>query len=152
MSGDTTMTIAGNLVEDPELRFTPGGHAVVRFRVASTPRFYDKTASEWKDGEALFLTVNAWRQLAENVAESLTRGSRVVVTGRLRQRSYKNDEKRTVYELEADEVAVSLRNATAKITRVDRAKAAAGNAGQHQAEADPWAANPSSSFSDEPPF
>jgi single-strand DNA-binding protein len=109
--------------------------------VASTPRYFDRQANEWKDGEALFLTVNAWRQLAENAAESLTRGSRVVVTGRLRQRTYeKNDEKRTVYELEADEVAVSLRNATAKISKADRAKA------------DPWAAEPAGGFSDEPPF
>jgi single-strand DNA-binding protein len=114
---DTQLTIAGNLVDDPELRYTPSGQPVARFRIASTPRFYDKQSSAWKDGETLFLTVNAWRQLAENVAESLARGSRVIVQGRLRQRSYetKEGEKRTVYEVEADEVGASLRNASAKV-------------------------------------
>ena len=116
---DTQLTIAGNLVDDPELRYTPSGQPVARFRIASTPRFYDKQSSAWKDGETLFLTVNAWRQLAENVAESLARGSRVIVQGRLRQRSYetKEGEKRTVYEVEADEVGASLRNASAKVLK-----------------------------------
>jgi single-strand DNA-binding protein len=151
MSNETTLTIAGNLVEDPELRFTPSGQPVAKFRIASTPRFYDKQASEWKDGDTLFLTVNVWRQAAENVAESLTRGSRVIVQGRLRQRSYetKEQEKRTVYEVEADEVAVSLRSATVKITKATRSAAAAtGPAG----EADPWAGKGSGGYTDEPPF
>jgi len=153
MSNDTTMTLVGNLVADPELRYTPAGQPVARIRVASTPRFRDNATGEWKDGESLFLTCNAWRQLAENVAESLERGSRVIVTGRLRQRSYEKDgEKRTVYELEADEVAVSLRNATAKVAKVDRAKVADGNGQQGQAEADAWAGNPAGGYSDEPPF
>ena len=137
---DTTLTITGNLVDNPELRFTSTGNAVGRFRIASTPRYYDKASGEWKDGETLFLTVNVWRQLAEHVAESMVRGTRAIVTGRLRQRSYEKDgEKRTVYELEADEVGVSLRNATAKVTR------AAGNGAQRQADTDPQAG-------DEPPF
>lgn len=151
MSNDTTMTLVGNLVADPELRYTPAGQPVARIRVASTPRFRDNATGEWKDGEALFLTCNAWRQVAENVAESLERGSRVIVTGRLRQRSYEKDgEKRTVYELEVDEIGPSLRNATAKITKVDRTKVAAGNGGQ--GEADPWASNSAGGYSDEPPF
>jgi single-strand DNA-binding protein len=142
----------GNLVADPELRYTPQGQPVARFRVASTPRYYDKASGEWKDGEALFLTCNAWRQAGENAAESLERGSRVIVTGRLRQRTYEKDgEKRTVYELEVDEVGVSLRNATAKVTKTERVKPA-GNGGQRQAEPDPWASEPPAGFSDEPPF
>src|ERR1700761_4281520 len=109
-AGDTQITIAGNLVDDPELRFTPSGQPVARFRVASTPRFYDKAPGEWKDGDALFLTVNVWRKMAENVAGSMTRGTRAIVQGRLRQRSYEtgDGEKRTVYEIEADEVGPSL--------------------------------------------
>src|SRR5438477_9462602 len=115
-AGDTQITIAGNLVDDPELRFTPAGQPVARFRIASTPRFLDKNTNEWKDGEGLFLTVNCWRQMAENVAESLTKGSRVIVQGRLKQRSYetKEGEKRTVIEIEADDIGPSLKNATAK--------------------------------------
>ncbi len=118
-AGDTSITIIGNLVGDPELRYTPAGQAVAAFRVASTPRFLDKATNEWKDGDSLFLSCNAWRQMAENCAESLQRGMRVIVSGRLRQRSYetKEGEKRTVYEVEADEVGVSLRNASAKVTR-----------------------------------
>src|ERR671910_3693341 len=106
MAGDTVITVVGNLVDDPELRFTSSGAAVAKFRIASTPRFLDKQSGEWKDGDALFLSCNVWRQAAENVAESLTRGSRVIVQGRLRQRSYetREGEKRTVYEIEADEV------------------------------------------------
>jgi single-strand DNA-binding protein len=121
-AGDTQITIAGNLVDDPELRFTPAGQPVAKFRVASTPRFRDNSTGEWKDGDSLFLTCNVWRQAAENVAESLTRGMRVIVSGRLRQRSYetKEGEKRTVYEVEVDDVGPSLRNASAKVNRVAR--------------------------------
>lgn len=139
-AGDTTITIVGNLVDDPELRFTPTGQAVARFRIASTPRFLDKTTNEWKDGEGLFLTCNVWRQAAENVAESLQRGMRVIVQGRLRQRSYetKEGEKRTVYEVEVDEVGPSLRNATAKVNKTARQGAAGGGFGGGPA-ADPWA-------------
>ena len=121
-AGDTQITIAGNLVDDPELRFTPAGQPVAHFRVASTPRFRDNATGEWKDGDSLFLTCNVWRQAAENVAESLTRGMRVIVSGRLRQRSYetKEGEKRTVYEVEVDDVGPSLRNASAKVNRAAR--------------------------------
>src|SRR5579863_3687397 len=121
-AGDTQITIAGNLVDDPELRFTPSGQPVAKFRVASTPRFLDKNTNEWKDGDSLFLTCNVWRQAAENVAESLTRGTRVIVSGRLRQRSYetKEGEKRTVYEVEVDDVGPSLRNASAKVNKMAR--------------------------------
>ena len=113
MAGETTITLIGNLVDDPELRFTPSGAGVAKFRVASTPRFFDKTTNEWKDGESLFLTCSVWRHVAENVAESLTKGMRVIVQGRLRQRSYETNEgeKRTVYELDVEEVGPSLRNA-----------------------------------------
>ena len=153
MSNETTLTIAGNLVDDPELRFTPSGQPVAKFRIASTPRFRDSSTGEWKDGESLFLTVNVWRQQAENVAESLTRGSRVIVQGRLRQRSYetKEGEKRTVYEVEADEVGASLRSASAKVTRAARTSAAAGkpDAG---GEGDPWSGQGSGGYTDEPPF
>ena len=121
-AGDTQITIVGNLVDDPQLRYTPTGNAVANFRVASTPRFMDRATNEWKDGDSLFLTCNVWRQPAENVAESLQRGMRVIVSGRLRQRSYetKEGEKRTVYEVEVDEVGPSLRNASAKVTRSAR--------------------------------
>ena len=153
MSGDTQITIAGNLVDDPELRFTPAGQPVARFRIASTPRYRDNATGEWKDGDALFLTCNVWRQAAENVAESMTRGTRAIVTGRLRQRSYetKEGEKRTVYEIEADEVGVSLRNATAKASKVTRA--GSGNGGRGQAEPDPWASEGQGAggYSDDPP-
>ncbi|KAB2340784.1 single-stranded DNA-binding protein [Actinomadura rudentiformis] len=122
MAGDTVITIVGNLVEDPNLRFTPSGQAVASFRIASTPRFFDRQANEWKDGEALFLTCNVWRQAAENCAESLQRGMRVIVQGRLKQRSYetREGEKRTVFEVEVDEVGPSLRNATAKVNKTQR--------------------------------
>src|ERR1700746_2912127 len=121
-AGDTQITIAGNLVDDPELRYTPTGQAVAKFRVASTPRFRDNSTGDWKDGDSLFLTCNVWRQAAENVAESLQRGMRVIVQGRLRQRSYetKEGEKRTVYEVEVDDVGPSLRNASAKVTKAQR--------------------------------
>ncbi|GAA5048633.1 single-strand DNA-binding protein [Thermocatellispora tengchongensis] len=137
MAGDTQITIVGNLVDDPELRFTPTGTAVARFRIASTPRYLDKQTNEWKDGEALFLTCNVWRQAAENVAETLQRGMRVILQGRLRQRSYetKEGEKRTVYEVEVDEVGPSLRNATAKVNRTTRQ---GGGFGGGPAD-DPWA-------------
>ncbi len=133
-AGDTQITIAGNLVDDPELRFTPAGQPVARFRVASTPRFRDNSTGEWKDGDSLFLTCNVWRQAAENVAESLQRGMRVIVSGRLRQRSYetKEGEKRTVYEIEVDDVGPSLRNASAKVNRVARSGAGDGGYGGGQ--------------------
>lgn len=119
MAGETVITVVGNLVDDPELRFTPSGAAVAKFRVASTPRTFDRQTNEWKDGESLFLTCSVWRQAAENVAESLQRGMRVIVQGLLKQRSYEDREgiKRTVYELDVDEVGASLRNATAKVTK-----------------------------------
>ncbi|MBF8188232.1 single-stranded DNA-binding protein [Nonomuraea sp. K274] len=138
-AGDTVITIVGNLVDDPELRFTPTGQAVARFRIASTPRFMDRQTNEWKDGESLFLTCNVWRQAAENAAESLQRGMRVIVQGRLKQRSYetKEGEKRTVYEVEVDEVGPSLRNATAKVNRTSR-QGGGGGFGGAPAD-DPWA-------------
>jgi len=166
-AGDTQITIAGNLVDDPELRFTPAGQPVARFRVASTPRFRDNSTGEWKDGDSLFLTCNVWRQAAENVAESLTRGTRVIVSGRLRQRSYetKEGEKRTVYEIEVDDVGPSLRNASAKVNKVARngsggaggrsAGGQGGQGGQGSAgggDADPWASDGPGAYSDEPPF
>jgi single-strand DNA-binding protein len=168
MAGDTTITVIGNLTDDPELRFTPSGAAVAKFRIASTPRFLDKASGEWKDGEPLFLSCNVWRQVAENVAESLQRGSRVIVSGRLRMRSYetKEGEKRTVIELEVDEIGPSLRYATAKVQRMSRSGgggygASGGNSsgGGGFAADDPWAtAAPAASssgggnFDDEPPF
>ena len=130
-AGDTQITIAGNLVNDPELRYTPTGQAVAKFRVASTPRFRDNASGEWKDGDSLFLTCNVWRQAAENVAESLQRGMRVIVTGRLRQRSYetREGEKRTVYEVEVDDVGPSMRNASAKVTKSNRSGGSGGGCG-----------------------
>jgi len=168
-AGDTQITIVGNLVDDPELRFTPAGQPVARFRVASTPRFLDKNTNEWKDGDSLFLTCNVWRQAAENVAESLQRGMRVIVSGRLRQRSYetKEGEKRTVYEVEVDDVGPSLRNASAKVNRVARTGGQGGGYGQggssggrpsggqgggHGQDSDPWATDGPGGYSDEPPF
>ncbi|WAL68421.1 single-stranded DNA-binding protein [Amycolatopsis cynarae] len=152
MAGDTVVTVIGNLTADPELRFTPSGAAVANFTVASTPRTFDRASGEWKDGEALFLRCNAWRQLAENIAESLTRGTRVLVQGRLKQRSYetKEGEKRTVVELEVDEVGPSLRYATAKVNKVARSGGGANVAGE-----DPWGSAPAAagvSAGDEPPF
>jgi single-strand DNA-binding protein len=139
-AGDTVITLVGNLVDDPELRFTPSGAAVAKFRIASTPRFLDKQTNEWKDGESLFLSCNVWRQAAENVAESLQRGMRVIVQGRLKQRSYetKEGEKRTVYEVEVDEVGPSLRNASAKVTKTQRG-GGGGGFGSPQVDNDPWA-------------
>ena len=173
MAGDTTITVVGNLTADPELRFTPSGAAVANFTVASTPRIYDRQSGEWKDGEALFLRCNIWREAAENVAESLTRGSRVIVTGRLKQRSFetREGEKRTVFEVEVDEIGPSLRYATAKVNKASRSGGGGGGfgsggggggsrSGGGGAEAaktdDPWGSAPASgSFSggdDEPPF
>ena len=131
MAGDTVITVVGNLTADPELRFTPSGAAVANFTVASTPRTFDKNTNEWKDGEALFLRCSVWRQAAENVAESLTRGTAVIVQGRLKQRSYetKEGEKRTVYELDVDEVGPSLRWATAKVTKASRGGGGGGGFG-----------------------
>jgi single-strand DNA-binding protein len=170
-AGDTVITLVGNLVDDPELRFTPSGAAVAKFRIASTPRFLDKQTNEWKDGESLFLSCNVWRQAAENVAESLQRGMRVIVQGRLKQRSYetKEGEKRTVYEVEVDEVGPSLKSATAKVVKTQRGAGAGGFGGGAAADNDPWASAapaPASSgsaggggggwnapgASDEPPF
>jgi len=127
-AGDTPITVVGNLVADPELRFTASGQPVATFRIASTPRFLDKATNEWKDGDSLFLSCNVWRQAAENVAESLQRGMRVIVTGRLKQRNYetKEGEKRTVYEVEVDDVGPSLRNASAKVARANRTGGAGG--------------------------
>lgn len=160
MAGETVITVVGNLTADPELRFTPSGAAVANFTVASTPRTFDRQANEWKDGEALFLRCSIWRQAAENVAESLTKGARVVVTGRLKQRSYetKEGEKRQVVELEVDEIGPSLRYATAKVTRAARGSSGGGGGfgggGGGQATEDPWGSAPASGggFSDEPPF
>jgi single-strand DNA-binding protein len=147
---ETQLTIIGNLVDDPELRFTPAGRAVARFRVASTPRFRDNQTGEWKDGATLFLTCQAWRQLADHAAESFERGMRVIVTGRLRQRSYetKEGEKRTVYELEADEIGPALSRATAKVTKVSRS-GNGDNDGNGQASA---ADDTSGDWPVEPPF
>ncbi|WP_431968523.1 single-stranded DNA-binding protein [Nocardia sp. bgisy134] len=179
-AGDTVITVIGNLTADPELRFTPAGQAVANFTVASTPRVFDRNTNEWKDGEALFLRCNIWREAAENVAESLTRGARVIVSGRLKQRSYetREGEKRTVVELEVDEVGPSLRYATAKVNKASRgggggggfggggggnyasSGAASGGGGGRSggAEDDPWGSAPAagsfggSRMDDEPPF
>src|SRR6187402_688666 len=161
MAGETVITLIGNLVDDPELRFTPSGAAVASFRVASTPRTYDRASGEWKDGETLFLTCSAWRQLGENVAESLTRGSRVIVQGRLKQRSYetREGEKRTVVELEVDEIGPSLKYATAKVNKASRSggggggfgggggggsRPAASSGGSDGPRDDPWGSAPAS--------
>ncbi|HLL08995.1 MAG TPA: single-stranded DNA-binding protein [Nocardioidaceae bacterium] len=182
MAGETVITLVGNLVDDPELRFTPSGAAVANFRVASTPRTFDKQSGEWKDGDSLFLSCSVWRQAAENVAESLQKGMKVIVSGRLKQRSYetREGEKRTVFEIDVDDVGPSLRNATAKVTKTTRsgggnfsgggggdtdpwASPAAGNGGNSYASqgaggpaggSDPWssASGQSSQAGDEPPF
>jgi single-strand DNA-binding protein len=142
MAGETTITIVGNLTADPELRFTPSGAAVANFTVASTPRAFDRQSNEWKDGETLFMRCSVWREAAENVAESLTRGTRVVVTGRLKSRSYetKEGEKRTVVEMDVDEVGPSLRYASAKVTKAQRGGGGGGFGGQGGGGfEDPWA-------------
>ena len=179
-AGDTPITVVGNLVADPELRFTPAGQPVATFRIASTPRVMDRQTNEWRDGDSLFLTCNVWRQAAENVAESLQRGMRVIVTGRLKQRNYetKEGEKRTVYEVEVDDVGPSLRNASAKVNRASRGggeggfgggggnRSGGGYGGGSQGSSgggssrneDPWASDSGSGsgsgggYSDEPPF
>jgi single-strand DNA-binding protein len=167
MAGETVITVVGNLTADPELRFTPSGAAVASFTVASTPRTLDRATNEWKDGDALFLRCSVWRQAAENVAESLTRGSRVIVQGRLRQRSYetREGEKRTVVEMEVDEVGPSLRYATAKVNRTQRGSSTGGGFGSGSGGGsssgggapvdDPWgsaAPADAGAYSDEPPF
>ncbi|GGF91846.1 single-stranded DNA-binding protein [Rhodococcoides trifolii] len=182
MAGETVITVVGNLTADPELRFTPAGAAVANFTVASTPRTFDRQTNEWKDGDALFMRCNIWREAAENVAESLTRGARVVVTGRLRQRSFetREGEKRTVVELEVDEIGPSLRYATAKVNKASRGGGGGGggfgggsgssggsggssrpSGGGNSGGDDPWGSAPQASGSfgggrnggdDEPPF
>ena len=163
MAGDTVITVIGNLTGDPELRFTPSGAAVANFTVASTPRTFDRQTNEWKDGETLFLRCSIWREAAENVAESLTKGMRVIVQGRLVQRSYetREGEKRTVVELQVDEVGPSLRYASAKVTRAQRSGGGGfggggGGGGGGAAggfDNDPWATPaPGGGASDEPPF
>jgi len=160
MAGETTITVIGNVVADPELRFTPSGAPVANFRIASTPRHFDRQTNEWKDGDPLFLGVSAWRQLGENVAESIQRGTRVVVVGRLTQRQYEatDGSKRSSYEITADEVAPSLKNATAAVTKTtgNGAQQQGGhgqqqNAGYRQQQPDPWATQ-QQGYSDEPPF
>ena len=171
MAGETIITVVGNLTADPELRFTPSGAAVASFTVASTPRNFDRTSNEWKDGDALFLRCSVWRQAAENVAESLTRGARVVVQGRLKQRSFetREGEKRTVVEMDVDEVGPSLKYATAKVNKTQRGAGggggggfgSSGGSGASPSTDDPWATPAGSGsasgttgggFSDEPPF
>lgn len=169
MAGETVITVVGNLTADPELRFTSSGAAVASFTVASTPRTFDRNTGEWKDGEALFLRCSLWRQAAENLAESLTRGARVIVQGRLKQRSFetKEGEKRTVIELDVDEIGPSLRYATAKVQKVSRSdgggggfgSGGGGNSGGRQSAPadDPWSSAPPAGgsgggYSDEPPF
>lgn len=158
MAGETVITVVGNLVDDPELRFTPSGAAVANFRIASTPRTFDRQTNEWKDGEALFLSCSVWRQVAENVAESLQRGMRVVVQGRLKSRQYetREGERRTVFEIDVDEVGPSLRYATAKVTKASRSGGGGYGGGQPSGGSsrgpsssdDPWA-TPTRPSSDE---
>ncbi len=150
MTGETQITVIGNLTADPELRFTSSGAAVANVTVANNPRYFDRQSGEWKDGNALFLRCNIWRQAAENVAETLTRGMRVIVQGRLRQRSFetKEGEKRTVVELEVDEIGPSLRYATAQVKKV-----ASNDAAQTGTGDDAWASAPAGAASgDQPPF
>jgi single-strand DNA-binding protein len=154
MANDTVITIIGNLTDAPELRFTPSGAAVANFTIASTPRTFDKQTNEWKDGDALFLRCNIWREAAENVAESLTRGSRVIAQGRLTQRSYetREGEKRTVVELEVDEIGPSLRYATAKVNKANRGSSNGGGGFAKASTApadDPWGATKTA---DTPPW
>jgi single-strand DNA-binding protein len=169
MAGETVITVVGNLTSDPELRYTQNGLAVANFTIASTPRTLDRASNEWKDGEALFLRASVWREFAEHVAGSLTKGSRVIVSGRLKQRSYetKEGEKRTSMELEVDEIGPSLRYATAQVTRTSSSRegGGGGGAGRGQVSDEPWAAsapaagaasgdvwNTPGSFNDETPF
>ena len=167
MAGETLITVVGNLTADPELRFTPSGAAVASFTIASTPRQFDRNTNEWKDGEALFLRCSIWRQAAENCAESLTRGMRVIASGRLKQRSFetREGEKRTVIELDVDEIGPSLKYASAKVNKTQRGSSGGGfgssggsSGGGSAPSDDPWGSAPQSSgssdggFSDEPPF
>jgi single-strand DNA-binding protein len=163
MAGDTIINVVGNLTADPELRFTPSGAAVANFTIASTPRVFDRQANEWRDGDALFLRCSVWRQAAENVAESLTRGMRVMASGRLKQRSYetREGEKRTVIELDVEEIGPSLKYATAKVNRTERASTGGGFGASSSAGAeDPWGSAPAPAggfggpglSDDEPPF
>ena len=168
MAGETPITVVGNLTADPELRFTPSGAAVASFTIASTPRSFDRQTSEWKDGETLFMRCSAWREAAENVAESLTKGTAVIAQGRLQQRSYetREGEKRTVVEMQVDEIGPSLRRATAKVTRASRGGGGGGWGNQQSSgvsqQDDPWATGPSGGqqqsagygggSNDEPPF
>jgi single-strand DNA-binding protein len=140
MAGETPITVIGNLTADPELRFTPSGAAVANFTVASTPRTFDRQTNEWKDGEALFLNCSVWRQAAENAAESLVRGMRVIVSGRLKARSYetREGEKRTVFEIDVDEVGPSLKYATAKVSKTTRSGSGGGGGGGYGGGDDPW--------------
>src|SRR5699024_5821633 len=151
MAGETVITVVGNLTADPDLRFTQSGAAVANFTIASTPRVFDRQTGEWKDGEALFMRCSIWREAAENVAETLTRGARVVVTGRLKQRSFetREGEKRTVIELDVDEIGPSLRYATAKVTKISRGGGARGGGAASAPAAaapaeDPWGSAPAS--------
>ncbi|MBN9151906.1 MAG: single-stranded DNA-binding protein [Cryobacterium sp.] len=163
MAGETVITVVGNLTADPELRFTQNGLAVANFTIASTPRTFDRAANDWKDGEALFLRASVWREFAEHVAGSLSKGARVIATGRLKQRSYetKEGEKRTSYEIEVDEIGPSLRYATAQVTRTTGGASRGSQGGQGAEE--PWASAPASdssgdvwntpgNFNDETPF
>lgn len=169
MAGETIITVVGNLTADPELRYTQNGLAVANFTIASTPRTFDRQANDWKDGEALFLRASCWREFAEHVAGSLTKGARVVATGRLKQRSYetKEGEKRTSIELDVDEIGPSLRYATAQVTRAASSNSGGAGSGggnrQGGAAQEPWAASPAAaggddvwntpgSFNDETPF
>ena len=156
MSGETQITICGNLAADPELRFTPSGAAVANFRVLSTPRTFDRQKNEFVDGDTLAMNCSIWREAAENVAESLTKGTRVIVQGRLVQRSYedRDGQKRTVVELQVDEVGPSLKYASAKVTRAQRSGNGGGFAGgAPSGQGDPWAGSaPAGGFSETPPF
>ena len=154
-AGDINVTVVGNLTNDPELRFTASGAAVASFTVASSSRYLDKATNEWKDSDPVYLRCNVWRQYAENVAESLTKGTRVIVTGRLKQRSYetREGEKRTVMEIEVDDVGPALRYATAKVARVQRGPGGGGFSDSPGAVDDPWASSgPAAGAYDEPPF
>lgn len=152
MAGETPITLIGNLTADPELRFTPNGAAVANFTVASTPRTFDRQTNEWRDGDSMFINCSVWRQYAENVAESLSKGTRVIVSGRLKARSYetREGEKRTVFEVDVDEVGPALRYATAKVTRTTgggggggswQGNQGGGNSGGNSQQSDPWASS-----------
>ncbi|MET7811761.1 single-stranded DNA-binding protein [Streptomyces sp. NPDC005395] len=156
MAGESPITLVGNVVANPELRFTPSGAPVANFRVASTPRTFDRQTNEWKDGDTLFLSVSVWRQQAENVAESIKRGDRVIVVGRLGQRQYEKDgERKSSYEIQAEEVGPALKNATAQVAKNGQQQRAQGygqqapQQGYSAPQGDPWAQQ---GFGNEPPF